>query len=188
METKDFLNLVLPQGDMYYILSGKAKLRSATSKTIDGLSSLIDSANQRRENVYVGLAAYKAGASREGQNVTAKQCLYVDMDCGPSKDYADKSDALSALKAFLSATKFPVPTIIVDSGNGIHAYWVTKEVMIPSEWTSMATGLKQLLASTKTAHDTSVIADITRTLRVPGSFNYKDAVPKACTEIGRAHV
>lgn len=54
-----------------------------------------------------------------GSDITGMSCLYADFDCGPGKPYTDKDAALAHLD---TAAVYPSATI--DSGGGIHAYWM----------------------------------------------------------------
>lgn len=184
MDIKNFLSMVLPPSGEYYILGGKKGLQTSTCDSVDGAVALINQYKKGGGNVYIGLAGYRPGATREKKHVTGKKCFYFDMDCGEGKPYQTKQEAFAAVKKFLTDSKFPAPSMIVDSGGGLHIYWVTNEVLIESEWSSMALGLKRLAATHALRHDAAICADSARILRVPGTFNWKDpANPRECKVI-----
>lgn len=184
MDIKEFLQMVLPDSGEYYVLGGKKSLKTSTAKTIDGAEALIEQHKKNSENVYIGLATWQPGTDRKKNHVTGKKCFYIDIDCGPTKDYPDKKTAFLSLKDFLVASKLPAPSMIVDSGGGLHVYWVMDEVIIEKEWTAVATGLKRLAAEHKFKHDAAVVGDSARIMRVPGTFNWKDpSTPRECKVI-----
>ena len=60
-------------------------------------------------------------------NAVALKAIWLDIDCNkePPKGYRSKEDGLKALIAFCKATGTPFPTAIIDSGNGLHVYWIS---------------------------------------------------------------
>lgn len=92
--------------------------------------------------------------------------LWCDLDC-----YNDKDHGIEALKAF----QLP-PTLIVDSGGGLHAYWLLNE---------FATDLIAIKARNKALYkalatiEGDACFDLARVLRVPGTFNVKYDPPVA---------
>ena len=110
------------------------------------------------------------------------RALFLDLDCGPKKKYATQTDALKALPQFLKATGLPSCNIVVNSGSGLHVYWVADRIFSLDEWLPMATVLKALCKEHALHADPTVTADISRILRLPESFNRKDINnPKKCT-------
>jgi len=94
-------------------------------------------------------------------------CLWADLD---AKDFkGGKSEALQNLRGFPL-----LPTIIVDSGNGYHAYWLLKEPEAISNDSDVAQiegcnrGLAKALGADASA------CDLARVLRLPGTWNVKD--------------
>ena len=70
--------------------------------------------------------------------------FFLDLDCGLGKPYADQSEGVAALKAFVKTVGLPKPTAIVNSGRGVHAYWVVEQPVPKDEWRGLAEGLKAL--------------------------------------------
>ena len=103
--------------------------------------------------------------------------MFLDLDCGPAKDYPDQRSALDALKKFCSQLDLPKPQL-VNSGRGIHAYWLLSEEAPADKWRSVAERLKKACEHKKLYADPAVTADLARVLRVPGTHNYKgDPLP-----------
>jgi hypothetical protein len=67
----------------------------------------------------------------------------------------------------------------VNSGNGIHAYWLLEETLTRAEWEPLAKRLKQLCKEHGLIVDDKVF-EASRVLRPLNSFNFKTtANPKA---------
>ena len=123
-------------------------------------------AHSKKANIYFGVCPRiekKGGKSSVGR----LNCLWVDLD---AKDYGEgKPEALKKLGAF------PIPpTIIVDSGNGYHAYWRLKE----SESINTSSDILRLEAHLKglacAIGGDSKATDLPRILRLPGTLNLKN--------------
>ena len=131
-------------------------------------------------NVYVGTGRYETPNSRKAANVKSQRSIYIDIDCGENKPYAHAKDAVKALSLFIKNTGMPMP-IVVDSGNGVHAYWPLNKSLSVAEWQPLAEGFKLLCAEQGLQIDTSVTADAARILRLPGTMNIKNKDnPKLC--------
>lgn len=100
-------------------------------------------------------------------NVVECPALWVDIDC--AKAGIPGKAALDAL----SYLPFP-PSIIINSGGGLHAYWVLEEALDVSDghYAMAEAALRQL--SLVLAGDMAC-AEIARIMRLPGTANSKDA-------------
>lgn len=112
-------------------------------------------------------AAWRGDVSGGKDNVMECPALWVDIDC--AKAGIAGQTALDAL-AFLP---FP-PSIVVNSGGGLHAYWLLEEMLDVSNgrYVHTETALRQLALIL--AGDTAC-AEIARIMRLPGTLNTKDA-------------
>lgn len=127
-------------------------------------------------DVYFGCGLYRPGIRRgrgEAADVVAIPGLWADVDCGKEDTFPTKSDAMKWLRAL----SLP-PTLVVDSGNGLHAYWRFDRVRkiedtdlgtLPRDWVS------HLNDSTESKLDS--VGDLARVLRVPGTANRKHDDP-----------
>lgn len=121
----------------------------------------------------------KLKAHRHQSKALSLKSLWIDIDCGHGKDYATQTEALTALTQFVADENLPPPTALVNSGGGIHAYWVSDKPLTVEQWRPYAEGLKSLVLQHKLAKDAGLISDCARVLRVPGSFNNKiDGLPR----------
>lgn len=184
METTKFLQSVLGEHGHYCIFgalpSGRKKqqfhasipdaVRAAERLCADGY------------NVYFGLATfgdktkktdYGEKRVRTADNTLEMRSFYLDLDCGPAKDYDTQTEALMALRQFCDATSLPRP-LVVNSGRGIHAYWRLRDPVPVAQWLPVAEALKRACAVEGLNTDTTVTADAARVLRVPGTKNFKD--------------
>jgi KaiC/GvpD/RAD55 family RecA-like ATPase len=106
-------------------------------------------------------SSYAGNGFLEGSQIDTFDFVFVDFDL-KSKTYDSKDSFIQ----FLS--EFPlVPTRVVDSGNGIHAYWQVEDL-------NAMTFLKlqrRLCAFFKTD---PAVSKINQVMRVPGTYNTKD--------------
>ena len=100
--------------------------------------------------------------------IAALTTLYADLDCGDGKRLPNKTAALKKLSSL--ALLGLGPSVLVDSGNGFHAYWPLREPVPADErrdWQRVMRALADSLDA-----DPSV-TDLPRILRVPGTINWK---------------
>lgn len=101
-----------------------------------------------------------------GDIVAAINCLYAEFDV---KDYGSKE----AVLAHLDASTVPTPSALVDSGGGVHAYWLlTDPYILDTDAKRQAARYLEGAWVDLVGGDKGV-KDMTRILRVPGSWNYK---------------
>jgi hypothetical protein len=128
--------------------------------------------SERGDDAYFALASFKDGSSRKAENAAYLRSLFLDLDCGAGKPYADQIAAAQALSEFIQTTSLPTPTV-VNSGGGLHVYWLLDADVPAAEWLPYAQSLKQLCVAQGLHCDMQVVADAARILRIPGTFNYK---------------
>lgn len=134
-------------------------------------------------NVYYAMASYKEAEytdskgkrrRRTQDNVDQLKCFWIDMDCkGKGTDYANQRDALLDIKRFCDTTNTPLPTLTINSGYGIHAYWVLDNAIGSDEWTATATRWRSTLDAHGIKHDPSCTTDSARILRPVETMNRK---------------
>lgn len=107
------------------------------------------------------------------------------MTVDPSKaekgiGYAKQKEAADALSAFCKKREFPLPSLIVSSGYGLHCYWTMTRELPVDEWYSTASKFKQLLATDGMLVDPSRTSNPASILRPVGTTNKKNPdAPKA---------
>lgn len=191
MELLDFLNTIVPTGTIVIArrvqrtdAEGKAYWTVAhiCSKTHSDAAQVIEQLAAGKEDVYYALASYRQGFHlnpktekkqlRVRDNVAALKALWFDIDYKGA--YPDAKTAVFALRAFSQATTMPAPSILVGSGNGLHAYWPLREPVSPERWQRLADALKSAAKDKGLAVDLVCTADACRILRPPGTTNWKD--------------
>ena len=138
------------------------------------------SQKDNHQNIFfgVGSSSYKKSNSERIKTVDVHGmgCLHLDIDFGESghkgKKYApDIQTAIEISELIL------LPSSIVMSGHGIHAYYFFKSYQTkPENIKEVARLLKtfQILTKTLTNYAIDMTHDLARVLRVPTSTNYKE--------------
>ena len=100
-------------------------------------------------------------------DIAAINCLYADFDV---KDFdGDRGKILTHIIQFL------VPSVVIDSGGGYHAYWLlNKPFILNTKKDRDRAKVLQAAWVTHVGGDTGA-KDLARILRVPGTHNYKEA-------------
>jgi len=139
--------------------------------------------------VFFGCATFGPLNTRTHDNVAFVRALWMDIDCGPTKavpdekgvikGYIDQATGLSELKKFCKSVGLPQP-ILVSSGYGIHAYWLLEETLVRRDWEPLANRLRELCVEQGFIVDPAVF-EASRVLRVPGTYNFKQAEPVEVT-------
>lgn len=176
MDNFDLLTAVQPEQGWYAVVGIKGDRRQQELvETREEFDVWVKRFQKREWNVFYGVAKYRDDSSRTKDNVLALKALWVDIDCGPGKDYDTQNEALTALRSFCSNVGFPKP-ILVNSGRGVHAYWPLTEAVTREEWEPVAKRLKEVCAAQGLRADNSCF-EVARILRVPGTFNHKGEEP-----------
>ena len=98
--------------------------------------------------------------------IAAINCLYAEFD---AKTYGSKD----AIAAHLEASTFPEPSVLIDSGGGLHGYWLLRDpYMLDTDERRQAAETLQRLWVHAIGADAAV-HDLTRVLRIPGTLNLK---------------
>jgi len=209
MTTTEFLEAILPAGGTYFlavIKNGKTIHHAFTD--FEAMSQAIETLSQStKQQVYFACAAYqqasvqviddKTGnpkaAYRVQENCLSAKAFWLDLDCGAEKaasnaGYLTKKEAASALWKFCADIGWPKP-LLIDSGGGLHCYWLLTEAVDPDTWRVQASLLKAATHHFGLLADDSRTADFASILRPPGSFNRKKdpAKPVKVKHIGEPH-
>lgn len=170
---KQFYEKVLPSQGIYCVAgidkSGFTKHHFAN--TLDEVESNIVSVQERGHNVFVALSSFSQ-ESRKGDAALFCKSFFIDLDVGDGdKKYSTKDEALADLDSFVETVGLP-PPVRVDSGNGVHAYWILDRDVPVAEWKLYATKFKnKCLEHLKI--DPAVTADVSRILRCPETLHLK---------------
>jgi hypothetical protein len=188
METTLFLKSVLGDEGHYCIFAARSSDERKVQKFYDNLDAAIHAAHNldaEGYDTYFALGTFDQAGSRKVPNVKQLRSFFLDLDCGPSKDYATQGDALAALRKFCKELTLPRPTV-VNSGRGIHAYWPLTAPVSRETWVPVAEQFKRMCVKQGLRSDPSVTADAARVLRVPETRNHKADPPLHVGLVGEA--
>lgn len=191
MNTTDFLRLIWPDGENFFVVEAvEGQMNHHCVPSAEAGARRISWRDKSAEgNVYFAMASFKQEEytdakgkrrRRTQDNVDQLKCFWIDMDCkGKTNDYVSQKDAVLDIKRLCSETDLPLPTAIVNSGYGVHAYWVLDESVGSAEWTAVAIRWRATLDAHQIKHDPSCTTDSARILRPIGTSNRKDNKPDA---------
>lgn len=175
MTPSEFMGAILPEDGFacaVAFIPGE-EFPKSVYKTNRDFDKQVGQWNKIGAEVFFGVSSLAVSGSRKVGNISACQALFLDLDVGRNKPNASKKSALTALKDFCESMELPTPTL-VDSGNGVHAYWRLATPLTYNEWLPYAEGLKAACGALGLGADHAITADGARILRLPGSFNCKD--------------
>jgi replicative DNA helicase len=132
---------------------------------IDWLHKLNSDENQR-VHAYFGANPRTSKGVSQAEGVKLARCLFADFDGGVLVE-----DALSRIKA----AGLPMPTAVIESGNGVHPWWRLSEPMTDASlWHDRMKAIASALGSDQ------AICDWPRIMRLPGFVNWKyEQTPRA---------
>ena len=139
------------------------------------------------QNIYVGVGLY--GDVKKGRgtakDVSAIPALWADVDIGEhdsGKKYPGTiRDAIRVIDLPQAS-----PSIVINSGHGIHAWWLLIEPLTAEDdhiakaavWSSVVKN-----SAARLGYEVDGVGDVSRVLRVPGTFNHKSTPPAAVSVI-----
>jgi len=184
METKKFLTRTLGNDGYYCVFAAReGRKLQKFYPTLDAVVSAATNFDSEGYDTYFALATFQDDTARVRDNVRQMRSFYLDLDCGPEKEFATQEAAIKELRGFCKDLSLPRPTM-VNSGNGVHIYWNLKEPVSLAEWAPYAQRLKNLCKEKDFKADINVTADAARILRVPGTHNYKRGEQKPVVLLG----
>lgn len=184
MDTATFLRHVLPSTGHYFlaipIAGGGYRHTAFTDAT--KMAGVALRASGQGVNTFFALAGYEqpeyVGADgkkhwRTQDNVVAARCFWMDIDCGEQYHGSQKEGAADMAR-FCTEADLPTPNFIVNSGNGLHIYWLMDRDIPKAQWRRVAMIIRDLAQKLNFAQDdTSRTSDIASVLRPIGTVNDK---------------
>lgn len=177
MKLTDFYRRVLPASGRYCLFG--PRMQHLWYDTIEELEAGTEKYAHAEAGWYFGTNGFDDAKSRKQENVVAARSLRLDLDCGAEKVakhgiekcYNDQREALAHIAQFFQWSGLK-PTIVVDSGSGIHVYYTFDEDF-PSMpvWQNCAEKLKRLTRAFGLKADPAVTADSARVLRPVGALH-----------------
>lgn len=173
---KEFYEKALPSQGVYCVAGIKnKKTKQKFVEDLDELARQIEAFISEGSDTYVALGSFD-GFSRRAEDAKYLRSFFVDLDVGAGKGYDTKADALLAIHTFPAKVGLPDP-VLIDSGGGIHAYWLFDEDVPAVEWKIYAEKFKALCINNDLRIDPVVTADVARILRCPDTYNHKTTPP-----------
>ena len=141
--------------------------------TGDGVRTIVTIAeqfNQAGWDTYYGVLPRIRERGRSEDCVDRTSVLWADID---AKHFSpDLATGKRAALDVLSGVS-PYPNIVVDSGGGVHAYWLLRRSVALTEAASAMRGLARATGG-------DAVHDAARVLRLPGTLNWKREPPTHC--------
>jgi hypothetical protein len=185
----DFLGKVWSKTGPYCVAFRRKDKKGFLHKAVSTYAAAVDKAAwgvRMGWDVYFCISSLKATEwidaqdkphVRKKENCKNTKVFLLDVDVAESnpKKYATKSDALEALEKFNAELGLKKP-IVIDSGYGLHVYWVLSKPILSESWEILADYFKAVAVRVdpKLAADTSRVSDSAGVLRLPGTFNFKN--------------
>ena len=178
---KQFYEKALPSQGVYCV-SGLHQRRMANrfAETLDGVFEEIEKFKKKGSDVFVALGTFE-GYSRKAEDCLFVRSFFIDLDVGEGKEYDSKEAAHAALYKLEGLAGLPTP-VVIDSGGGIHAYWIM-DTDIPKDVWKPAAEIFKTICLEHIAIDPVVTADAARIMRCPETFNYKTGIPRPTSVI-----
>ncbi len=114
-------------------------------------------------NSYVGIFTRKDQSFGGADNCLTSKVIWADLDNVTYRQAMNR----------LEKTRLPYPTMVVNSGHGIHFYWVLKQRQ-GQQVKAINEKVAILLGSDPK------VTDISRVMRIPGSVNINGDIPVRC--------
>lgn len=187
MDTKEFFAEIYKGCDEGYITLTLLPERRTLWFELSEIEKLEQAVKKysNKTNIYFGVCLRKRilpnnlrGKDSDISTVTA---LYADIDI-KSKAHAETALPSSVNEAMEFSNSLPLkPSILVNSGNGLHAYWLLNnpfKIQSTNDKdyiSSIFRGWSRVLSAKAFEHGWKLdnVSDLARVLRVPGSINYK---------------
>ena len=174
----EFYRKALPSNGVYCVAAIDPVSKIPRHKFVESTDDIMAAVNQfdpKKQNIFVALSSF-SGYSRKAADAVFVRSFFVDLDVGEGKGYDTKEEASKAVDSFVLSEDLP-PPIKIDSGGGIHAYWLFDKDIPADEWKPYAEKFKDLCIKRGLKIDPVVTADLARILRCPETFNLKTDPP-----------
>ena len=199
-DTEAFLARVVPAQGNYLTISWPGSdskrgwpYRSYKPDQIHTAANMLRWATRKNLDAYFAVAAFNVAeitvsargdqvikASRVQDNIHLLRALWMDADvkrAGDKKDpattFPDRRKAVEWLLDFTGKTGVPKPNLAVNSGYGLHFYWVLEDAVTLDVWQPQADALRAAMLAHGWTGDTGPTVDGSRLLRPPGTMNFK---------------
>ncbi len=155
-----FINCIFLPADLVEIrlLPGR-KSSWHLAKDIPSQLTKLRQENAQGENIYFGVNPRTRKGGGKAKDVKLARYVFADFD------YTD----VATVRERLALMEFPEPTIIINSGHGVHCYWrLTQATADLKRWSQIQKRLIRHLDSDPK------VCDAPRIMRMPGFMNHKE--------------
>jgi hypothetical protein len=140
---------------------------------LESYDELADLNVKRYGNIFMGVNARSHVGGSTKQDVATCRCLWADMD--------DVTPEVARWRC--QEVGIPDPSVLVDSGSGVHLYWMLNSTLAMVD-DGERERFERRLKSLYRLLGCDATSDVNRLLRLPGFWNVKDvrsgAVPTRC--------
>jgi len=184
LETTEFLEHVLPRTGPYCIVAKGDYTEQFAADTIEAAAECALLEDARGKEVYFAVGALKKRlspnpnkpgdfyVSRSGDNIRGLRAYTMDLDAGNGRAYATTEAALADLVRLVTHYSLPRP-LVVQSGFGLHVYWVLSAEVPEAVWETNGKILFSMAATIGVKADSGRSVDSSSILRVVGTHNNK---------------
>jgi len=115
----DLLSAVQPEQGWYAVvgIKGESKQQEIV-ETREEFDEWVAHFLRTKRNVFFGVAKFSGEPDEDGKrhrtkrDVVGLKSFWLDIDCGPTKDYPTQAEGFTALQQFCKTVGLPRPTII----------------------------------------------------------------------------
>lgn len=180
--TRQFLDHILPPVGFYILtVFDNGRVKQFSFESTAAMADKAKALSEAGAEVYHACASFtskKQKGMRKQDNVMATKSVWVDLDCGEGKEYANAKEAVKDLARVCKALDIQLPTI-VSSGRGIHAYWVFDNMVFgAAKAKQVAETAKVALMGAGLKLDPSRTGDTASILRPAGTLWRKEEPPR----------
>ena len=195
---KQFYEKVLPrmEGGMYCIGAADHTMKDPANPNkrnpyawkhhwANSLEEMFNKVEQLKQankyDIYVSMGIYP-GPKRDAESCAFLKAVYLDIDVGlaaakTKMGYETKEEAINALNKLIEEAGLPEP-FRIDSGVGIHAYWVFDRQIAKHEFLPYAKLFRDLCRKHLQFDTTANATDASRCMRWIDSVNYSESPPR----------
>ena len=180
MDAKTYLRLLVPTGVLTIMAKHDKHIITEQFANPDDAAERSMALNLQGYDVFLQTAQYgtvrnaNGNISRAKTNVNKSAISDLDIDAGPGKPYPTAETAKQAAEEAFDALHIPSPTIGLFSGHGVRYTWRFDVELMPKTWEKDAEQLASVLIGAGLVLDKGCTTNITRGIRIPDTFNYKD--------------
>ncbi len=157
--------------------SKNGNMESFFSNNLEEINKKVEELKPHND-IYFGIAPRKNNDSGKKDNCSSISSLWVDIDCGQdghkkSSFFSSKEEALTHIKRVTIK-----PSLIVDSGNGLHLYFFLNQKLGLNEETIPL--IEKINKTLGLLFGGDSVHNVDRIMRLPGTQNHKTETPKGC--------